>query len=110
MTKEQYKTIHLADLRVLARSRGIKRTSTMKKNDIIEAMLALDREEEAKNGAGAAPAEGTQNHAGAVSAEEKRDQAGQASAAEEAQSHVEPASAAEAVKDQDGAALVLTEI
>ncbi|MEE8826393.1 MAG: transcription termination factor Rho [Eubacteriales bacterium] len=49
MTKEQYKTIHLADLRVIARNRGIKRTSTMKKNDIIEAMLALDREEAQKN-------------------------------------------------------------
>ncbi len=61
MTKEQYKTIHLADLRVIARNRGIKRTSTMKKNDIIEAMLALDRAEADQSKAEAAPAEAKQN-------------------------------------------------
>ena len=42
MTKEQYQSIHLADLRGIAKSRGMKRISTMKKAELIEAMLALD--------------------------------------------------------------------
>ena len=42
MTKEQYQSIHVNDLRELAKSRGIKKTSAMKKSDLIEAMLALD--------------------------------------------------------------------
>ena len=42
MTREQYQTIHVNNLRELAKSRGVKKTSTMKKNELIEAMLALD--------------------------------------------------------------------
>lgn len=45
MTREQYKSLHLKDLREVAKQRGIKRTSTMRKPDLIEAMLALDEEE-----------------------------------------------------------------
>ena len=44
MTREQYQTIHVTNLRELAKSRGIKRTSVMKKSELIDAMLALDAE------------------------------------------------------------------
>jgi len=43
--REKYETIAVADLRELAKIRGIKGTSTMKKSDVIEAMLALDEAE-----------------------------------------------------------------
>ena len=46
--REKYETIALADLRELAKIRGIKVTSTMKKSDVIEAMLALDEAEKAE--------------------------------------------------------------
>lgn len=47
MTREQYKSLHLKDLREVAKQRGIKRTSTMRKPDLIEAMLSLDAQEAA---------------------------------------------------------------
>ena len=40
--REKYETIALTDLREIAKSRGIKGVSTLKKADIIEAMLAED--------------------------------------------------------------------
>lgn len=43
--REKYESIGVADLREIAKSRGIKGTSSMKKKDVIEAMLALDEEE-----------------------------------------------------------------
>ena len=46
--REKYETIAVADLRELAKIRGIKGTSTMKKSDVIEAMLALDEAEKAQ--------------------------------------------------------------
>ena len=49
MTKEQYQTIHVLDLRELAKARGIKRTSNMKKAELIEAMTALDMKEAASS-------------------------------------------------------------
>ena len=45
--REKYESLALAVLRDLAKSRGIKGTSTMKKGDIVEAMLALDETEKA---------------------------------------------------------------
>ena len=54
MTREQYQTIHVTNLRELAKSRGIKRTSTMKKADLIDAMLALDAAEGEKTAVSAA--------------------------------------------------------
>ena len=42
--REKYETLALADLRAIAKARGIKRTSTMKKGEIIDAMCALDDE------------------------------------------------------------------
>ena len=43
--KEKYQSLALADLKEIAKSRGIKGTSSMKKADVIEAMLALDEKE-----------------------------------------------------------------
>ena len=43
--REKYQSLALADLRAIAKSRGIEGTSTMKKPDVIEAMLALDEQE-----------------------------------------------------------------
>ena len=43
--KEKYESLAVADLREIAKSRGIKGTSAMKKSDVIEAMLSLDAQE-----------------------------------------------------------------
>ena len=43
--REKYETLAVADLREIAKSRGIRGISAMKKSDIVEAMLALDEEE-----------------------------------------------------------------
>ena len=45
MTKERYETLALADLRTIAKNRGMKRISTLKKADLIDAMLKRDEEE-----------------------------------------------------------------
>ena len=43
--REKYESLALADLREIAKSRGIKGTTSMKKADVVEAMLQLDEEE-----------------------------------------------------------------
>ncbi len=43
--REKYESLALSDLREIAKARGIRGVSTMKKPDVIEAMLALDEEE-----------------------------------------------------------------
>ncbi len=45
--REKYESLALADLREIAKSRGIRGVSAMKKADVIEAMLQLDDEENA---------------------------------------------------------------
>ena len=55
--RERYETISLTDLKEMAKFRGIKGVSTMKKADIIEAMVQKDEEESAA--AAAAPAAAT---------------------------------------------------
>ena len=45
--REKYESLAVAVLRDLAKSRGIKGTSTMKKEQLVEAMLALDEKEKA---------------------------------------------------------------
>ena len=40
--REKYESLALADLKEIAKSRGIKGVSTMKKADVVEAMLAED--------------------------------------------------------------------
>ena len=45
--REKYESLALSDLKEIAKVRGIKGTSTMKKAEIIESMLALDEQEKA---------------------------------------------------------------
>ena len=45
MTKERYESISLHDLREIAKNRGMRRISTLKKADLIDAMLKKDEEE-----------------------------------------------------------------
>jgi len=48
--REKYESLSLAALKDVAKARGIKNISTMKKNDLVEAMLIEDeREKEANN-------------------------------------------------------------
>ena len=54
--REKYQSLALADLKEIAKTRGIKGTSGMKKADIIEAMVALE-EKEGKDQAAAPGAE-----------------------------------------------------
>ena len=44
--REKYESLSATVLRDLAKSRGIKSTSTMKKADLVEAMLAEDQKRE----------------------------------------------------------------
>ena len=46
--REKYESLALTDLKEIAKVRGIKGTSTMKKADVVEAMLALDEKEKAE--------------------------------------------------------------
>ena len=43
--REKYESLSLSDLKEIARIRGIKGTSSMKKSDVIDAMVALDEKE-----------------------------------------------------------------
>lgn len=46
--REKYESLALTQLKELAKVRGIKGVSAMKKNDVVEAMLALDEKEKAE--------------------------------------------------------------
>ena len=51
--REKYESLALADLKAIAKSRGIKGTSTMKKAEVVDAMLKMDeRESRGEDGAG----------------------------------------------------------
>jgi len=52
--REKYETLALVDLRAIAKNRGIKGTSGMKKEDVINAMVALDEQEKTEKEAAAA--------------------------------------------------------
>lgn len=43
--REKYESLALTDLKAIAKSRGIRGTSAMKKSEVVEAMLARDEEE-----------------------------------------------------------------
>ncbi|MDO4286070.1 MAG: transcription termination factor Rho [Eubacteriales bacterium] len=45
MTKERYESLALADLKAIAKNRGMKGTSTLKKAELIEAMIQQDEKE-----------------------------------------------------------------
>ena len=45
MTRERYESISLHDLREIAKNRGMRRISTLKKAELIDAMLQKDEEE-----------------------------------------------------------------
>ena len=45
--REKYESLALADLKEIAKARGIKGTSTMKKAQIVEAMLKEDEKDKA---------------------------------------------------------------
>ena len=51
MMKEKYETLPLATLRDLAKARGLKGVSSLKKADLIEVMLKEDEKENEKNSA-----------------------------------------------------------
>ena len=51
MTREKYESLPLATLKELAKARKMKGVSTLKKSDLIDAMLALDEQEEQKEAA-----------------------------------------------------------
>lgn len=46
--REKYESLALTDLKEIAKSRGIRGTSAMKKAEVVEAMLSLDEEEKNK--------------------------------------------------------------
>ena len=48
MTREKYESLPLATLKELAKARGLKGISTLKKAELIEAMLNEDDKENAK--------------------------------------------------------------
>ena len=45
MTRERYESISLHDLREIAKTRGMRRISTLKKADLIDALLKKDEED-----------------------------------------------------------------
>lgn len=55
--REKYETLALVDLRAIAKSRGIKGTSSMKKEDVINAMVELDEKEKKEAEKGEAKAD-----------------------------------------------------
>ncbi len=55
--REKYESLAVHDLKEIAKARGIKGTSAMKKAAVVEAMLALDEKEKAERGDAAQEAE-----------------------------------------------------
>ena len=50
--REKYESLALADLKEIAKSRGIRSVSTMKKSEVVDAMIALDEEEKKQKSEG----------------------------------------------------------
>ncbi|MBD9014509.1 MAG: D-alanyl-D-alanine carboxypeptidase, partial [Lachnospiraceae bacterium] len=64
MTREQYKSLQLVQLKELAKSRGLKHISTLKKDELIDRMLEEDaRESEEKETAEPEEAQAAENAA-----------------------------------------------
>ena len=64
--REKYESLALATLKELAKSRGIKGVSTMKKEEVVEAMLALDEKEKSEKAEEKKPVMTTQQADGAT--------------------------------------------
>ena len=72
MTREQYESLPLAELKEIAKARGMKGTSAMKKGDLIERMLEKDKEAEAQK---EKEATGSAEHHGRTERTERRERA-----------------------------------
>ena len=57
--REKYETLKLSDLREIAKTRGIKGATGLKKSEIIDLMCELDEKEAAQNAAAQAPSKDT---------------------------------------------------
>ena len=73
--REKYESLALADLKEIAKSRGIKSVSAMKKSEVVEAMLALDEEEKKQKGESAPVSDSTKAASISASAETKEKEA-----------------------------------
>lgn len=89
MTRERYETLALADLRAIAKNRGMKKTTALRKQELIDAMLAQDekdaikaREEREKAAKQAAPAESSRRSAAPASKAASASPSSSASAAD----------------------------
>lgn len=91
--REKYESLALAQLKELAKVRGIKGVSAMKKSDVVEAMLALDEKEKAEKALKPEKADRTERTERA----EKTDRAERADKAE----RTERAEKAERAESQD---------
>lgn len=59
--REKYQSLALVDLKEIAKSRGIKGTSSMKKADVIDAMVALDEKESERKSVESVPGQGRES-------------------------------------------------
>jgi len=71
--REKYESLALVDLKAIARTRGIKGTSLMKKGEVVEAMLELDEKEKAAKDRVEEPAIAKTENTGKIAAETAED-------------------------------------
>ena len=71
--REKYESLALVDLKAIARTRGIKGTSLMKKGEVVEAMLELDEKEKAAKDRVEEPAIAKTENTGKTAAETAED-------------------------------------
>ena len=71
--REKYESLALVDLKAIARTRGIKGTSLMKKGEVVEAMLELDEKEKAAKDRVEEPAIAKTENTGKTAAETVED-------------------------------------
>ncbi len=91
--REKYESLALTDLKAIAKSRGIKGTSTMKKAEVVEAMLKMDSQESQKAVAEGAAVQGEES--GRPAGAEKPAQAEKAERTEQPEKQAEKSERAE---------------
>ena len=91
--REKYESLALTDLKAIAKSRGIKGTSTMKKAEVVEAMLKMDSQESQKAVAEGAAVQGEES--GRPAGAEKPAQAEKAERTEQPEKQAEKPERAE---------------